>query len=66
VGSGLIRKEMAVADTTKMLDDVMIDPVTEHVCHDGARRAESVTDFPSLEAAQPLARCRDDLREFLV
>ena len=27
-GSGLIRGEMAVADTTEMLDDEIIDPVT--------------------------------------
>ena len=31
MGSGLIRKEMAVADTTELLDDAMIDPVTGEI-----------------------------------
>lgn len=30
-GSGLIRKETAVADTTELLDDEMIDPVTGEI-----------------------------------
>ena len=31
MGSGLIRKEMAVADTTEMFNDAMIDPVTGEI-----------------------------------
>lgn len=31
MGSGLIRKEMAVADTTELLDNEMIDPVTGEI-----------------------------------
>lgn len=31
MGFGLIRKEMAVADTTERLDDAMIDPVTGEI-----------------------------------
>ncbi|GAA2244761.1 hypothetical protein GCM10010401_17550 [Rarobacter faecitabidus] len=30
-GSGLIREEMAVADTTELLDEAMIDPVTGEI-----------------------------------
>lgn len=31
MGSGLIREEMAVADTTEILDDAMMDPVTGEI-----------------------------------
>lgn len=34
-GSGLIRQEMAVADTTELSEDAMIDPVTGEIIDPG-------------------------------